>query len=139
MIRSNEPPTDDHYRRLSDDERLLLDQLLAFPFPGREEIAAQLLTARVSDTADADTRTIDIVVDASSPRAVTVARVPVEAEADDADGAPIAILLHVVDGLVVELEIYRMDGDAIRHNGALPLRTVMAAEDDSGSASANLE
>jgi hypothetical protein len=111
-------------RAISPDERALLDQLLAEPFPGRDAIVRQLGTARVSDTQDADTRTLVFDVDASCPPAVTVGRVPVEASAIDLDGVPITILLHAVDGRAQELEIYRVDGQEIQHVGVPVARTV---------------
>jgi len=36
-------------------------------------------------------------------------RVPTEGECPDADGVPIHILLHVADGFMRELEIYKSD------------------------------
>ena len=36
-------------------------------------------------------------------------RVPVEADAIDSDGQPVHVLLHVVDGYLNELELYRND------------------------------
>ncbi len=47
---------------------------------------------------------------ALAPHAAVTWRVPIEAEGNDADGMPFAILLHVLDGYLSELEIYRMDG-----------------------------
>jgi hypothetical protein len=39
--------------------------------------------------------------------------VPVEGSGSDTDGVPIHLLVHVVDGLAVELEIYKADGSPI--------------------------
>lgn len=38
-----------------------------------------------------------------------IERVPVEGEAPDVDGVPVHVLLHVVDGRLAELELYRND------------------------------
>ena len=46
--------------------------------------------------------------------AEVVRRIPVEAEAVDSDGATIHLLLHVVDGLMNELELYRDGGGTVR-------------------------
>jgi hypothetical protein len=46
---------------------------------------------------------------ADVPRADVVERIPVEAEAEDIDGVTFHVLLHVVDGYINELEIYRND------------------------------
>lgn len=40
--------------------------------------------------------------------------VPVEAEGRDADGMPIAVVLHAPGGYLQELEIVRFDGDPPR-------------------------
>jgi hypothetical protein len=47
-------------------------------------------------------------------RAPVTQRVPVYATALDADGVPIELLLHVVDGLVQELEVVEADGSPIK-------------------------
>ena len=44
------------------------------------------------------------------PRADVVRRIPVEAESFDGEGATVHLLLHVVEGQINELEIYREDG-----------------------------
>jgi hypothetical protein len=38
----------------------------------------------------------------------------VEAEAEDVDGVPIHLLLHVVDGMARELELFREDGKTVQ-------------------------
>jgi hypothetical protein len=110
---------------MREDERALVDQLLAQPFNGRNEIAAQLAAARVSAEGDRDTRTLGFVPQpAEVAPAPTTLRVPVEGEAEDDDGVPIAVLLHVMDGRVVELEIYRVDGQPIRRKNLPALQSV---------------
>jgi len=42
-----------------------------------------------------------------------VDRVPVTAIYDDADGVPVYLLLHLKDGKIFELEIYKADGSNI--------------------------
>jgi hypothetical protein len=63
-----------------------------------------------------------------APRAPVALRIPVEGMAADADGVAIAVLLHVVDGWVTELEVYRVDGKQIRSTERLVLQTVSANE-----------
>jgi len=41
-------------------------------------------------------------------------RVPVEAELEDVDGVTIHVLLHVVQGFLNELEVFREDGGLIQ-------------------------
>jgi hypothetical protein len=116
-------------RDLRDDERALVGQLLARAFSGRDEIAAQLRGAQVIAEGAGDTRTLRFgpLRDHASP-APTTLRIPVEGIADDADGVAIAVLLHVVDGWVTELEVYRVDGKPIRGDERLALHTVSVNE-----------
>jgi hypothetical protein len=37
-------------------------------------------------------------------------RVPIEAECLDRDNTPVEVLMHVIDGLIREFEIFRVDG-----------------------------
>jgi hypothetical protein len=47
-------------------------------------------------------------------RAEVVRRIPVEAEFDDQDGVGVHVLLHVLDGYLNELEIYREDSSPLQ-------------------------
>ena len=59
--------------------------------------------------------TIELAVDRSSARAAPVrSRIPVEAGGVGADGKRLHVLLHVVDGFLSELEIFREDGKPVR-------------------------
>jgi len=93
-------------------EKQLFARFLSQPFSGRDEIAEQIPAASV--------RTIDqdgsLEIESTSPvLAMGVkARVPVEAEGEDADGVCIHFLLHVVDGRASELEVYKEDGTEIK-------------------------
>lgn len=117
-------------RSLQAHERALIEQLLRPPFDGRDEILSQLATARVVAVGEGDTRTLRFGPARSDvPRARTVLRVPVEAEALDDDGVPIAVLLHVVDGLAEELEIYRVDGQPIRRSELGVLHSISVNEE----------
>ena len=48
-----------------------------------------------------------------------VHRIAVEAEVEDLDGMKIVILLHVIDGYVDELEVFRADSGPLQ----APIRT----------------
>jgi hypothetical protein len=102
-------------RALLPHERALIDRLLQEAFAGSTEIRAQLALALVEAEGRGDTRTLRFTWgDEDVPRAQTAVRIPVEAEVLDNDGMPIAVLLHVIDGLAEELEIYRVDGEEIQ-------------------------
>lgn len=118
-------------RELSADERAVLEQLILEPsFNGRDEIQRQLSAARVVAEGQGDHRTLLFdTANPDLPRVPTAVRIPVEGEFVDDDGVPIAVLLHVVGGVVEELEIYRVDGQEIRREELGPLTTVSINED----------
>jgi hypothetical protein len=94
-------------RPLSDRERDVLAKLLSADFPGRLALLAQ--------ASDVKVRRIDrngslaLSPEPDAPPAEVVRRIPVEAEFDDRDGVGVHVLLHVLDGYMNELEIYRED------------------------------
>lgn len=102
-------------RALSGEERHLMAFLLSEPFPGREVLGKQLESARVSaQCASCPTVTFKVERRASPPAPVR-RRIPTEAESLGAtwDPAGVHVLLHVVDGYLDELEVYRNDGEPI--------------------------
>lgn len=102
-------------REISPKEREILDFLLAEAFDGREEIRFQLDKAKVSGKCACGCPSIVFSVDRDAVPAASVrSRVPTEAVAVEKDGTKIAILLHVVEGYVSELEVYRHDGGTIK-------------------------
>jgi hypothetical protein len=101
-------------RPAAPDERWLLDRLLEENFRGREEVRKQLADVRIIAQGKHDSRTLLFAPPTRTiPPADTEWRVPVDATMADDDGTEIEILLHVVDGYVEELEIYRVDGAAV--------------------------
>ncbi len=99
------------WRSLTRRERELIEKLLSTPFAGREELVTQLEGVVASKVLDDGT--MDLRVESDAPRAGVTSRVPVEAQTVDADGMDILILLHVVDGMLNELEIIKGDDTAI--------------------------
>ena len=49
----------------------------------------------------------------ASNRALVKRRIPIEAEGLDSDGVKVHFLLHVLDGFMAELEIYREDSKPV--------------------------
>jgi hypothetical protein len=84
-----------------------LEVLLAADFPGNTALKEQISRAMVRQI-DAD-GSLKFSV-SGGQLAEVVRRIPVEAETVDSDGLTIHLLLHVVDGLMNELELYR-DGE----------------------------
>lgn len=107
----NERTAEAPLRELTDLERRYLDRLISVDFPGRENVAKQLQSARARPI-DED-GSVELVTESNEPANVTK-RVPVEGESLDSDGVPIYFLLHVVDSQIRELEIYKADGSPIK-------------------------
>jgi hypothetical protein len=99
------------FRPLSDLEGKLLSVLLGTDFPGREALKKQVAVALVREIDD--NGSLEFARSDETPAEV-VRRIPVEAELDDSDGVTIHLLLHVVDGLVKELEVYRDDSGRVQ-------------------------
>ena len=101
----------DHtFRDLTTHEQGIIDRLLEKAFPGRDEICEQMKNCLVR-TIDED-ESLEFLVK-SDVKAKVKRRIPVEAECQDTDGVLIHILIHVIDGKVNELEIYKEDGSPI--------------------------
>ena len=110
ITRALDPP-----RQLSPWERDVLEALLAVPFPGAEELKEQLGSVKVAEEYGGDDPSVifSVAQHAALPAPVK-RRIPVEAEGLDEDGATIQVLLHVIDGFVWELEVYRPDGEPMQ-------------------------
>jgi hypothetical protein len=113
------------YRPLSDwERRIILRLLLAEAFAGRDDLLLQL------EQASAQTIDEDGSISLKCPRAPKAsvnARIPVEGEARDTDGMVIHYLLHVVDGTMNELEVYKDDSSKILRQAEPENLTVMHA------------
>jgi hypothetical protein len=115
MAVDSSSPEDERWRALEPREVAVLDLLLATDFPGRSELAAQARSA-LGRRID---REGSLRFQADGPEAKVRERVPVEGRYyDDGSGSgphkpAVNLLLHVVEGRLHELEIYKDDGSAI--------------------------
>lgn len=89
----------------------LLALLLNREFPGAPELRAQLSGLEVASI-DAD-GSLSLYPRPDSPVAKVDDRVPVEGAYPDNDGTRVHVLVHVVDGRLQELELYREDGKTV--------------------------
>lgn len=98
------------FRSLTEDEAALIRRLLVADFPGKEEIEKQISDVSVREIDEDGSLEFRV---RGATKAPVERRIPVEAEAEDADGGDVHVLLHVVDGLVDELEFYKEDGSRV--------------------------
>lgn len=108
-------PVGEPWRALVPGEVAVLDLLLATDFPGRSELAAQARSALVRRVDQVGSLRFQV----DGPRAGVRGRVPVEGYYHDDGSGPgphrpaVNLLLHVVDGRLHELEVYKDDGSDI--------------------------
>ena len=99
----------DEDRPLSDPELEVVEMLVREEFPGAGALREQLHGLRVA--ARCDTCSSVVFKTTGVPRADVRERVPVEAhEAGPWYAGRVHVLLHVVDGALDELEVFREDG-----------------------------
>ena len=98
------------FRQSTTTERQIIERLLERYFPGCDAILEQIKNSLVK-TID-ENGSLKFKVKAG-PKANVKRRIPVEAESEDVDGVTIHLLLHVVDGKVDELEIYKDDSSRV--------------------------
>lgn len=92
-------------RAPSPHERSMVMALLRDEFPGRQALLEQIPDLAVAPI-DAEG---SLRLEVTGQRAEVKVRVSVEAMFEDVDGVTIHVLLHVVDGLMTELEVYKED------------------------------
>jgi hypothetical protein len=99
------------FRLLSEPERAVIAKLLSGEFPGRTSLLEQMVDVKAREI-DGHGSLALAPVDHVPPAEVKD-RVPVEAELEDDDGVTIHVSLHVVNGQMDELEVYREDSGPI--------------------------
>lgn len=105
---------------LTEDERTLLDALLAHDFPGVNELREQAQVVKAKKGCTCGCGTIDFVADtARLPRSDAASPVPVEGVMKDVDGNSVGgLILFVEYGILSSLEIFDCG------TGPLPLPVV---------------
>lgn len=107
--KSINPPRD-----LRPHEQALLQRLLSRDFPGNASLREQAKNVKVAQECGCGCPSIVFAVSANARPAEVLQRVPVEAEYRDADGMGLHFLLHVNDGFLRELEMFREDSEPIK-------------------------
>lgn len=100
------------FRVMNTRERALIDKLLEPDFPGRNELRAQLQTARVREI-DAD-GSLEFLITAGILADQVKHVVPTEGEYEDSDGVTVHVLLHTTGYKAKELEFYREDSAQVQ-------------------------
>lgn len=97
-------------RRPTGQQLVLLRRLLGSKFRGAPELEKQLATTVVAPLDSNGSLRLHPVDTESAP---VDRRIPVEASYPDVDHVIVHVLLHVIDGRLNELEVYRADSGAV--------------------------
>ena len=102
--------TNEVFRQPTELERALVLKLASQDFTGANEVREQLRGYLVKTIDEEGSFQIQAT---SAALAVPRNRVPVELCGADSDGVTVHVLLHVVDGIVREVEIYKDDSSLV--------------------------
>jgi hypothetical protein len=100
------------FRDMQPKERELIRKLLEPMFPGRDELAQQLETAKVR-TID-NNGSLEFMVSSPTKASRVKYAVPTEGEYEDPDGVTVHVLLRMLGDKVKELEFYREDNGQVQ-------------------------
>jgi hypothetical protein len=103
-------------RELNNTELSWLDKLLCGDFKGCEILKEQILHEKVSVKADYAFISIKFELSKILREFPYKVRVPVEMRAYQENSVPIIFLLHVINGLIDELEVFTADLSRISSN-----------------------
>ncbi len=101
-------------RSLTPEEKGILYHLLSVDFQGRDQLLRQAQSARVTEECKECHSIVIVVDDLPENSAPVKRRVPVHAQAVDLDDGIMHILLHIVNGFIDEVEIYREDLQSVK-------------------------
>ena len=104
------------YRELNTIEKTWLNKVLDVDFKGRDILVEQISRAHVLRERNYSFVSLRFRVLDNSEEYPYCVRVPVEMRAFQKGHAPVVFLLHVVDGLINELEIITADSSEIADN-----------------------
>lgn len=120
-----------NFRSPSASERELISELTAAKFVGRAEVIKQLqqCVVRLID----EDGSLELGVPSDAIAAPVLYRVPTELYGPDVDGVQISVLLHVVEGVCREIEIYKLDGTDIQRMPAIWQRFIPGQDEAESS------
>ncbi|MGC4851424.1 hypothetical protein ACLQ3F_29700 [Micromonospora sp. DT15] len=105
---------DDIPRPLSDIERDVIARLLFVPFPGRDELRAQLPFATVEGRCGCGCVTVNLAVDRAAAPATVLSGAPVSADIIDDEFYVGVVLLVDGEGYLCCLEVHSIGDEPVR-------------------------
>ena len=120
-------------RAIKPEEWEILEFLLTKRFQGRDELRRQLDGVRVTGpSCGCGCDSVGLSVDRSFAPAPVEERVPTDAFGRDPGGNVVGVMLHVIDGYMVDLEFYSAEADEF---GRPTMESLELAEWSEGDAS----
>jgi len=100
------------WRHPYQEDKQLLDKLLSESFPGRSAIREQLQMCQVRNFDE--NGSLEFLISADAPRADVLYVIPAEGFFQDSDGVLAHALLHVVNGIATEIEVFKEDNSVVQ-------------------------
>lgn len=113
---------------LSWSEKEWLATMLSIDFENKEQLIRQINAASIIREHTRYFISIKFAVPLSISAIKMTERVPIEMRAYDSEKAPVQFLLHIINGYVSELEIFRADSSEISGNIKLNRVEVILSE-----------
>lgn len=104
------------YQKLCEREKKWINILLNIDFKGKDILMKQVSNAKVICNQEYDYISIKFYIEAGIELYPYRVRVPVEMRAFQEASAPIIFLLHIINGVIDELEIITADSSQINPN-----------------------
>lgn len=101
------------YRNLNEKERKWIEKILDIEFKGRETLLKQTINAKVIVEQGFDYISLKFKMEEKIEKYPYKVRVPVEMRVFQKESVPIIFLLHIVNGVIDELEIITADSSRI--------------------------
>lgn len=101
------------YRELYEKEQKWIDSLLAVDFKGKDILLKQISKAKVTYKQEYAYISIKFFLEGETELYPYQVRVPVEMRAFQKSSAPVVFLLHIINGIVDEVEIITADASLI--------------------------
>lgn len=101
------------YRELYEKEQNWIDSLLAVDFKGKDILLKQISKAKVTYKQEYAYISMKFFLEGETELYPYQVRVPVEMRAFQESSAPVVFLLHIINGIVDEVEIITADASLI--------------------------
>lgn len=100
-------------REINNDEKSWFEKILSVDFKGRNIIEKQLKEAKTIGIYEVGFISLKLVIENEVQKFPYLIRVPVEIRVKRPNKAPTIFLLHIIEGIIDELEIFNADSSSL--------------------------